>query len=481
MVAYTQRFNELALMCPRMVKLKSVKIDAYIQGLSNNNEGTVTSSKPTNLNEVVCTAHKLMEQKLQARSERIIEGNKRKWESFQSWNSSGKSNHKDNSRQSSQNNQKQRNARAMTTASNEGNLHKARYCKEKNIATGANAQPIWTCYDCGKQGYMRNQCPKNLNQEEVKEARGRAYAIKDTEPQGPNMVTGTFLFNNQYASILFYSGSDRSFVDTKFSFMLDIDPVKIDASYEVKLADGRIVSTNIVLKGCTLDLVNHLFKINLITIELGNKTLTVEGDKDVDVDNFKRCFTSYTFAVEYTPKEFEVVKLARESKGLDVIYNSHYCAIPRQSQKSNGSFGSQDLCVRQELLEYRNVNFEGEVVYTTSLSMVCEVFFISKAEYVALSASCAKVMWMRTQLKDYGYNYNKIPLYYDSQSAIAISCNPVQHYHGDRLDGCVGLKCDKRNTGLVGFVGNNVTMLFAVDENDVIEAVKVVVYCSGRV
>ncbi|GJZ61863.1 retrovirus-related pol polyprotein from transposon TNT 1-94 [Tanacetum coccineum] len=51
----------------------------------------------------------------------------------------------------------------------------------------------------------------------------------------------------------------------------------------------------------------------------------------------------------------------------------------------------------------------------------------SEAEYVALSSSCAQVMWIRTQLKDYGFNYNKIPLHCDSQSAIAISCNPVQH------------------------------------------------------
>ncbi|GJZ75198.1 hypothetical protein Tco_0639663 [Tanacetum coccineum] len=51
----------------------------------------------------------------------------------------------------------------------------------------------------------------------------------------------------------------------------------------------------------------------------------------------------------------------------------------------------------------------------------------TEAAYVALSASCAQVMWMRTQLKDYGFNYNKIPLYCDSQLAIAISCNPVQH------------------------------------------------------
>nr|GEY76261.1 hypothetical protein [Tanacetum cinerariifolium] len=122
MVAYTQRFNELALMCPRMVEPKSVKIDAYIRGLSDNIKGEVTSSKPTNLNEVVLMAHKLMEQKLQARNERILKGNKQKWENFQSGNNSGKSNHKDNSRQSSQKNQKQGNARAMTTSLNEGKV-----------------------------------------------------------------------------------------------------------------------------------------------------------------------------------------------------------------------------------------------------------------------------------------------------------------------------------------------------------------------
>ncbi|GJS07434.1 retrovirus-related pol polyprotein from transposon TNT 1-94 [Tanacetum coccineum] len=57
----------------------------------------------------------------------------------------------------------------------------------------------------------------------------------------------------------------------------------------------------------------------------------------------------------------------------------------------------------------------------------CTAMSSAEAEYVALSASCAQVMWMQTQLQDYGFNYNKIPLYCDSQSAIAISCNPVQH------------------------------------------------------
>nr|GEU76942.1 retrovirus-related Pol polyprotein from transposon TNT 1-94 [Tanacetum cinerariifolium] len=57
----------------------------------------------------------------------------------------------------------------------------------------------------------------------------------------------------------------------------------------------------------------------------------------------------------------------------------------------------------------------------------CTAMSSAEAEYMALSVSFAQVMWMRTQLKDYGFNYNKIPLYCDSQSAIKISCNPVQH------------------------------------------------------
>ncbi|GJZ86698.1 retrovirus-related pol polyprotein from transposon TNT 1-94 [Tanacetum coccineum] len=74
------------------------------------------------------------------------------------------------------------------------------------------------------------------------------------------------------------------------------------------------------------------------------------------------------------------------------------------------------------------IQFLGDkLVSWMSKKQDCTAMSSAEAEYVALSASCAQVMWMRTHLKDYGFNYNKIPLYYDSQSAIAISCNPVQH------------------------------------------------------
>nr|GEX62413.1 retrovirus-related Pol polyprotein from transposon TNT 1-94 [Tanacetum cinerariifolium] len=69
----------------------------------------------------------------------------------------------------------------------------------------------------------------------------------------------------------------------------------------------------------------------------------------------------------------------------------------------------------------------GKLVSWMSKKEDCTPMSSAEAEYVALSASCAQVMWMWTQLQDYGLDYNKIPLYYDSQSSIAISCNPVEH------------------------------------------------------
>nr|GEV34788.1 hypothetical protein [Tanacetum cinerariifolium] len=254
-------------------------------------DGEVTFSKPADLNKAVRMAHKLMEQKSQARDARILEGKKRKWESLQGGNSS-----------------------AMVTTPTDGKLplcercfsrhvgqctikchkcgkvgHKVRYFKEKSVATGANSQPIWACYDCGEQGHTRNQCTKKVKQEEVGEAPGRAYVIKDAKPQGPNVITGMFLLNNHYAFVLFDLGSNRSFLDTRFIAMLDIDLIKIRASYEVELADGMVASTNTILKGCTLNLVNHIFKIDLMPIELGTFDVIIGMDWIVKQDAIIVC------------------------------------------------------------------------------------------------------------------------------------------------------------------------------------------------
>nr|GFB81223.1 retrovirus-related Pol polyprotein from transposon TNT 1-94 [Tanacetum cinerariifolium] len=72
--------------------------------------------------------------------------------------------------------------------------------------------------------------------------------------------------------------------------------------------------------------------------------------------------------------------------------------------------------------------FLGEkLVSWSSKKQDCTVLSTAEAEYVSLSACCAQVLWMRTQLTDYGFHFDKIPIYYDSKSTIAISCNLVQH------------------------------------------------------
>ncbi|GJZ78098.1 retrovirus-related pol polyprotein from transposon TNT 1-94 [Tanacetum coccineum] len=76
----------------------------------------------------------------------------------------------------------------------------------------------------------------------------------------------------------------------------------------------------------------------------------------------------------------------------------------------------------------------GKLVSWSSKKQDCTAMSTAEAEYVSLSACCAQVIWMRTQLLDYGYKYNRILMYCDSKSAIAISCNPVQHSKTKHID-----------------------------------------------
>ncbi|GJX99614.1 retrovirus-related pol polyprotein from transposon TNT 1-94 [Tanacetum coccineum] len=77
---------------------------------------------------------------------------------------------------------------------------------------------------------------------------------------------------------------------------------------------------------------------------------------------------------------------------------------------------------------FGGAQFLGEkLVSWSSKKQDCTALSTAEAEYVSLSVCCAQVLWMRTQLTDYGFHFNKIPIYCDSKSAIAISCNPVQH------------------------------------------------------
>nr|GEW43564.1 putative reverse transcriptase domain-containing protein [Tanacetum cinerariifolium] len=136
--------------------------------------------------------------------------------------------------------------------------HKAKDCRGKNVAPGAALQPNIVCYSCEERGHKSSECPKKAGQRGGN-MQGQAYVIRDAEHnQGPNVVT-------------------------------DIKPFKLNSSYEVKLADGKVVSTNSVLRGCTLNLLDHLFDIDLMPIELGTFDVIVGMDWLVEHDALIAC------------------------------------------------------------------------------------------------------------------------------------------------------------------------------------------------
>nr|GEW01073.1 hypothetical protein [Tanacetum cinerariifolium] len=253
-VAYTQRFQEQALMCTKFLANETEKVDKYINGLPDNIHRNVMSARPKTLDETIELANDLMDQKLRTYAERQND-NKRKAD--------------DSSRnnQQQQPHKKKNVARAYTVGPG------------KKKAYTANL-PLFTKCNYHHTGHVHpSAITNNGNINGNGGAQGKAYVLGggDSNPE-TNTVTGMFLLNNRYASILFDTGSDRSFVSTAFSALLNIAPTALDNHYDVELADGKIIRVNTILRGCTLDFLNHPFNIDLMPVPLGSFDVIISMD-----------------------------------------------------------------------------------------------------------------------------------------------------------------------------------------------------------
>ncbi|GJR37582.1 putative reverse transcriptase domain-containing protein [Tanacetum coccineum] len=217
-----------------MVPEEEDRVERYIWGLLDNIQRNVTTSGPKRLQDVVRMASGLMGQKASTHVARQAD-NKRKWENQQRDNNVPQQPFK-----------RTNVARAYTASNNERKgyvgsqpyynkckFHHARPCTVKCLkspggnqrAPGGNQRANVTCYECGRQSYFRSDCLKLKNQNQgnqaaTAEARGREFAL--------------------------------------------------DNSYAIELADGRIIESNVILRGCTLNLLNHPFNIDLMLVELGS-------------------------------------------------------------------------------------------------------------------------------------------------------------------------------------------------------------------
>ncbi|GKB91140.1 putative reverse transcriptase domain-containing protein [Tanacetum coccineum] len=220
--------------------------------------GSVKASKPQSMQEVIEFAIEMMDKKMLTAAERQVE-NKRKFED------------------TSRNNQNQQQpfkrnnvARAYTT----GPGDKKPYGGTKPLCTKCNYHHDGAMSDCPKlkNGNQGNRAGNG-------NAVARAYVVGSarTNPNS-NVVMGTFLLNNHYASILFDSGADRSFVSTAFSSLIDIIPTTLNHGYDVELANDRIIWVNTLVRGCTLNFLNHPFNIDLMPVEMGSFDVIIGMD-----------------------------------------------------------------------------------------------------------------------------------------------------------------------------------------------------------
>nr|GEZ12177.1 hypothetical protein [Tanacetum cinerariifolium] len=510
-------------------------------------------------------------------------------------------------------------ARAYTARNNEkkGYVGSLPYCNKCKLH---HAGP---CTNCGNKTRNKNG-NKTKDQTRSNEATTRAYAIGGGGGANPNsnIITDTFLLNNCYASMLFDLGTDRSFMSSNFSALLDVAPSTLDIGYAVELADGRISETIVVLKGCTLGLLGHPFDIDLMCVELGSFDVIIGVDwlakyhavivydekvvsrapyrlapadmqelstqlqelsnkgfirpgsrvypkidlrsgyhqlrvreEDIPKTAFRTRYGHYEFqslkqklcsapilalpegsenfvvycddlhkglgAVlmqkekviayascqlkvqekNYTTHNLELERIEHETTTMvrvvdrirltlcknvinmkwlcknkcdeenTIIRNKSHLVAKGYAQKKGVDFEESFAPVARleavrlfivvgtpmatkhldadlsgtpvDQTKYRNLDHAGyldsrkstsggiqflgghKLVSLSSKKQHCTLMSSAESEYVSLSACCAQVLWMRTQLTDYGFHFDKIPMSCDSKAPIAISCKPV--------------------------------------------------------
>ncbi|GJV14398.1 putative reverse transcriptase domain-containing protein [Tanacetum coccineum] len=243
---YTERFQELTLICTKFVANKTKKVNKYISGLPDNIYGNVKSARPKTLDETIELANDLMDQKLRTYAERQSD-NKRKADD------SSRNNHG----HQQQPFKRQNVAKVYNMGTGEKNPYGGSLPKCTKCHFHHNGPCTQKCHKCNKvghfardsPGHFKRDCPKLKNKDGGNgSAQDWVYAVRNAEKDGnasrdpdSNVVTGTFLLNNRYASILFDTGADRSFISTAFSSLINIAPTSLENSYDVELADGKIV------------------------------------------------------------------------------------------------------------------------------------------------------------------------------------------------------------------------------------------------
>ncbi|GJX71569.1 putative reverse transcriptase domain-containing protein, partial [Tanacetum coccineum] len=320
--AYTNRFYELVRLVTHMVTPESRMIERYVYGLAPQICGMVAAMEPKTMQKAMQIFGALTDEAMRNRSIKKVEKRGNVWET-----SKDKNDRDDNKRT------RTRNVFDTTVnpvgRENTGTWSKCTTCNSYHAPEGpcrtcfncnrpgylakdyrgvprnvnlvnARNPTVRACYECGSTDHVRSAYPRlNRAQEpegncpnqvatnnegqgrgnQGNQARGRAFMLGAEEArQDLNIVTGTFTFNDYFATILFDSGADYSFVSTTFIPLLGLESSDLGFRYEIKIASGQLIEIDKVIKGCKLEIKGHVFDINLIPFRHGSFDMIIGMD-----------------------------------------------------------------------------------------------------------------------------------------------------------------------------------------------------------
>nr|GEW33619.1 hypothetical protein [Tanacetum cinerariifolium] len=219
---YTDRFHELARLVPHLVTPKAKRIERYIYGLALQIRGMVAATEPK-------TIQKRGNGEEPSKDRNVRDDNKR--------------------------------TRTRNSFATIANPVRREYMGAAPKCTTCNYHHS---HETPCQGPVTSVVVPIISRRLVL-GKGRAFMLgADEARQDPNIVTGTFTLNDHFATTLFDSSVDYSFVFTTFIPLLDIEPSDLGFSYEIEITSGQLVDIDKVIKGCKVEIEGHVFDINLI-------------------------------------------------------------------------------------------------------------------------------------------------------------------------------------------------------------------------
>ncbi|GKA73149.1 putative reverse transcriptase domain-containing protein [Tanacetum coccineum] len=322
---YTDRFHKLAKLVPHLVTLESARIKRYMAGLAPEIRGMLKATQPATIQSAILKAGILTDEavsngtltkgsekrksvdepdkaggsgrdvkKAKGGTNFVAEAPSREgYAGSQPWCAKCRTHHHDKAK-----------CRVCFNCHRLG--HFVRDCRSHAIpaspVNAVDARPNQrACYKCGDPNHLKNVCPK-LNRESGEsgnqlalgsrrndrgggnQVRGRAYNASMNAAEAAkdlSVVTGTFSLNDHFATVLFNSGADFSFISTKFAPILNMKPSIANPGYVIEIADGKKVKVDRIIRGCKLELGSSLFTIDLIPLghSMDGEILRVHGER----------------------------------------------------------------------------------------------------------------------------------------------------------------------------------------------------------